>query len=77
MGPYIRESILLALAKVAGSLNGEEEAKSLGGERETFMEKEKLSDVEEREVARRALKAREVGDEEDDDDDEYSEEENA
>ena len=77
MGPHMRESMLLALAKMAGDLNGEEEAKLLGGEGETFVEKEKLSEMEEREVARRALEAHEAGDEEDDDDEEeYSEEEN-
>ena len=68
MGPYMRESMLLALAKMAGDLNAEEEAKLLGGEGETFVEKEKLSEVEEGEVARRALEAHEAGNEEDDDD---------
>ena len=68
MGPYMRESMLLALAKVAGDLNAEEEAKLLGGEGQTFVEKEKLSEVEEGEVARRALEAHEAGNEEDDDD---------
>ena len=67
MGPYMRESMLLALAKMAGDLNAEEEAKLLGGEGETFVEKEKLSEVEEGEVARRALEAHEAGNEEDDD----------
>lgn len=64
----MRESMLLALAKVAGDLNAAEEARLLGGEGEIITEEEKLSEVEEGEVARRALKAYEVGDEEDDDD---------
>ena len=65
MGPYVRESMLLALAKEAGDLNAAEEARLLGGEGETFTEEQKLSEVEEAEVARRALKAHEVRDEDD------------
>ena len=68
MGPYMRESMLLALAKMAGDLNAEEEVKLLGGEGKTFVEKEKLLEVEEGEVARRALVAHEAVKEEDDDD---------
>ena len=74
MGPYIRESMLLALAKMAGDLNATEEAKLLGGEGATFVEEQKLADVEETEVARRALEAHEVEDEEDDDEEQSSEE---
>ena len=65
--------MLLALAKVIGDLNTTEEARLLGGEGEIFTEEEKLSEVEESEVARRALKAYEVGDEEDNDDESSSE----
>lgn len=68
MGPYLRESMLLALAKMAGDLNAEEEVKLLGGEGATFVEKEKLSEVEEGEVARRAFEAHEAGSAEHDDD---------
>ena len=73
MGPYMRESMLLALVRAAGELNAAEEARLLGGGGKTFTEEEKLSEVEEGEVARRALKAYEVGDEEDDDDESSSE----
>ena len=67
MGQYMRESMLLALAKAAGDLNAAEEARLLGGEGETFTEEQKLSELEEGEVARRALKAHEVADEGDED----------
>ena len=63
MGQYMRKSMLLALAKAAGDINAAEEARLLGGEGETFTEEQKLSELEEREVARRALKAHEVADE--------------
>ena len=75
MGPYMRESMLLALARMAGDLNAMEEAKLLGGEDATFVEELKLADVEETEVARRALEAHEVEDEEDEDEEESSEDE--
>ena len=74
MGPYMRESMLLALARMAGDLNATEEAKLLGGEGATFVEEQKLADVEETEVARRALEAHEVEDEEDEDEEDEDEE---
>ena len=50
----MRDSImLLVLAKTAGDLNPEEEARLLGGGGETFVEEAKLTDSEESEVARR------------------------
>ena len=67
IGRNLRESMLLALAKMAGDLDPLEEARLLGGEGETFVEAEKLSEVEEEEVARRALEAHEVEDEDEDD----------
>lgn len=64
MGRYMRESMLLTLAKSAGDLNAMEEARLLGGEGgETFVEKEKLADIEETEVARRVFEAHEPEDE--------------
>ena len=69
----MRESMLLALARMAGDLNATEEAKLLGGECATFVEEQKLADVEETEVARRALEAHEVEDEEDKDEEQSSE----
>lgn len=75
MGPYVRESMLLALARMAGDLNATEEAKLLGGKGATFVEEQKLADVEEAEVARRALEAYEVEDEEDEDEEENEDEE--
>ena len=71
IGRYLRESMLLALAKMAGDLDAAEEVKLLGGEGETFVEAEKLLEVEEEEVARRALEAHEM--EEEGDDEESSE----
>ena len=76
MGPYMRESMLLALARMAGELNATEEAKLLGRKGGTFVEEQKLADVEENEVARRALEAHEeVEDDEDQDEEEFSDEE--
>lgn len=58
MGRYMRESMLLTLAKNAGDLNAEEDARLLVGQGgETFVEDAKLTDVEEAEVARRVFKA--------------------
>ena len=74
MGPYMRESMLIALARMAGDLNATEEAKLLGGEGATFLEDQKLADVEETEVARRALESHEVEDEEDEDEEGEDEE---
>ena len=51
--------MLLALAKMAGDLDAEEEARLLGVEADTFVEAEKLSEIEEGEVARRALETHE------------------
>lgn len=60
MGRYMRETVLLTLAKNAGDLNAAEEARLLGGEGgETFVEKEKLTDIEENEVARRVFEVHE------------------
>ena len=67
MGPYMRKSMLVALAKDAGDINAAEEARLLGSGGETFTEEQKLSELEEGEVARRAMKAHELGDEGDDD----------
>ena len=72
VGGYLRESMLLALAKAAGDLDSVEEARLLGGE--TFVEAQTLSEVEEAEGARRALEAHEVRVKEDDDDDDESSE---
>lgn len=70
MGRYMRESMLLTLAKNAGDLNPAEEARLLGGEGgETFVEQEKLTEREETEVARRVFEAHEVEDEGDHEDD--------
>lgn len=63
MGRYMRESILLTLAKNAGDLDPAEESKLLGGEGgETFAEEEKLTGIEENEVARRVFEAHEPED---------------
>ena len=68
MGRYMRESMLLTLAKNAGDLNPAEEARLLGGDGgETFVEKEKLTEREETEVARRVFEAHEAEDEGDQD----------
>ncbi len=67
MGPYMRESMLLTLAKSAGELNAMEEARLLGGEGgETFVEEKKLADIEETEVARRVFEAYEPENEDED-----------
>ena len=71
MGRYMRDSMLLTLAKNAGDLNATEEARILGGEGgETFVEQEKLTDIEETEVARRVLETHEPEDEDEDEDEE-------
>ena len=59
IGRYMRESMLLVLAKNAGDLNPEEEARLLGGGGETFVEEAKLTDSEESEVARRVFEVHE------------------
>ena len=78
-GRYMRESMLLALAKSANDLNPEDEARLLGGNGgETFVEEQKLTEMEETEVARRALEARDIENEdeiEDEDEEEEEEEE--
>lgn len=64
MGRYMRESMLLTLAKSAGDLDPAEEARLLGGEGgETFVEEQKLTEREETEVARRVFEAHEAEDE--------------
>ena len=57
MGPYMRDSMLLALVSGAGKWNAAENAKFLAGEGETFTEEQKLSKVQEVDVAQRALVA--------------------
>ena len=61
MGPYMRDSMLLALVSGAGEWHAAETARFLAGEGETFTEEQKLSKVEEGEVARRALVAHGFG----------------
>lgn len=80
MGPFMRESMLLALVRT-GDLYAaaEKETWRLGCGGETFMEGPNLSGLEEGEVARRVWLAHEVGDDEDgdeeDDDDEEEDDE--
>ena len=57
MGPYLRKSMLLTLARAAGDLSDDEHARLLGGGRETFEEDKKLNEAEEREIARRIHEA--------------------
>ena len=80
MGRYMRESMLLTLVKSAGDLDVEAEARLLGGEEggETFVEKERLAEIEESEVARRifeALEAKEGEEEGEEEEEEEGEEE--
>ena len=75
MGRYMRESMLLALAKSAGDPNAMEEARLLGGEGgDTFVEEEKLADIEETEVARRVFEAHEPEDEDENENEDEGEE---
>ena len=70
MGPYLRKSMLLTLAKAAGDLNEVTEASILGREgKELFTEGKVLSDREEEEVARRVIDANKEDEDDDDDDD--------
>lgn len=63
----MRDSMVLALAASAGDLSEEEHVRLLGTPgQETFVEKERLEDVEEAEMARRALVAKSGADETDD-----------
>ena len=89
MGPYMRESILVALVYGAGELYvardarliatrdarllATRDARLLAGEGETFREEQKLRDIEEGEVARRALVAHGFGAIEEDDENTSSE----
>lgn len=84
-GRYMRQSLFLALAKTAGDLSVEEEAKLLG-EAEVYQEDRNLEAAEEAEIARRIManeediedeegEAVEDNDDEDDEDDEDVEEE--
>ena len=57
IGKYVRHSMLLALARYAGDLERDEEARLLGDGARTFVEKEKLSDKEETEIARQIMAA--------------------
>ena len=59
IGGHMRDSMLLVLAKHAGDLNPEEEARLLGGGGETFVEEARLTDSEESEVARRVFEVHE------------------
>jgi len=64
-GPYLRDSMLLSLARAGGGLDEETERGLLGSEgTETFTEKEKLSSREEEEIARRAILSYDETDEE-------------
>ncbi|KAF7506279.1 hypothetical protein GJ744_012087 [Endocarpon pusillum] len=62
-GPYIRKSMLSALARNIGGLNTEEEM--LIGEEQTFEEEDRLDEVEEQEIGRRVLMAYGNDDDED------------
>ena len=73
-GRYLRQSMLVTLAKSVGDLNAEEEAKLLGTPgQETFVDKERLGEAEEAEIGRRVLVAHEGGDDDDDDSDDEGE----
>ena len=59
MGPYLRKSLLLTLAKAVGDLDADSEVELLGEEgKELFADDRKLSPSEEDEVARRILEAK-------------------
>ena len=76
MGPYLRKSMLLTLAKaVGGDLDKDSEVNVLGTEgKELFSEKKMLGELEENEVARRIMEIKDKQQvdeyESDDDDDE-------
>ena len=55
MGPYSQKSILLALTSEARELNAAEDVRLPAGEGEIFTERQKLSKVDEDEIAGRAL----------------------
>ena len=60
MGPYLRKSMLLVLAKTVGDLSDEEETKLLGEKDvELFDEESKLSEPEEEEIVRRVIEVTE------------------
>ncbi|KAL8774780.1 MAG: hypothetical protein Q9209_000719 [Squamulea sp. 1 TL-2023] len=55
MGPYLRRSMLMVLARHATDLSKEEESRIMGDGEETYEEEEKLAESEEVEVARRIM----------------------
>ncbi|KAL8785703.1 MAG: hypothetical protein Q9195_008526 [Heterodermia aff. obscurata] len=64
MGPYIRKSMMVTLARAAGHFYGVYEANVLGTEgKELFAERRVLGDREEEEVARRILRVKDEDDE--------------
>ena len=81
-GRYMRQSMLMALAKTAGDLDAEAGARLLGEpDQETFMSADRLEEQEESEIGRRVLIAhdarngeREGESDDEEDDDERSEE---
>ncbi|KAL8783509.1 MAG: hypothetical protein Q9195_009363 [Heterodermia aff. obscurata] len=75
MGPYLRKSMLLALARAAGDLNEEYEAKILGTEgKELFTKNKMLGNREEEEIARRVMEVKDKDEDDDDDDDDDDDE---
>ena len=73
-GPYLRHSMLLALANNCGDLADDERVNLLGSPgKETFVAEKKLNKAEEEEMARRFLKHEKIGDEICVDDEEYEE----
>lgn len=82
-GRYMRQSMLMAMAKTAGNLDAEAEARLLGEQdRETFVNADGLDEQEESEIGRRVLIAHDArndkgeGEEDEEEDDEEDEEEN-
>lgn len=70
MGRYLRESMLLQLAKMAGDLDTEGEARLLREDgQEVFTDPEKLNEREETEVARRVYQAHDDNENDEDEDD--------
>lgn len=71
-GRYLRNSMLLTLAKSAGDLDPGEEARLLGEPgQETFQQEGQLGTEEEDEIARRAFAAREPEEDDEEEDEEY------
>jgi hypothetical protein len=75
-GRYLRQSMLLTLAKCAGDLDADRDASLLGEVgQETFEDKEQLEEKEESEIGRRAMVVYGGGDEEEEGDDGEGDEE--